>query len=154
MLVVLVVDILILDESYPSTLLVYKARRLRHETGNWSLHAKHEEWDVGVRELATKYLVRPLQIIITPICFCMGMYAAFVYGILYLLVCLSTSHEHTNQHQTDKCFANRQVLRRISDRVRARTGLEPIRGVLTFHCDPHRMHHWGSSKCIQHKILY
>lgn len=84
MLAVLTLDILILDESYPNTLLVYKARRLRHETGNWALHAKHEEWDVSVRELATKYLVRPFQIIITPICLCMGMYAAFVYGIVYL----------------------------------------------------------------------
>lgn len=84
MLAVLTLDILILDESYPNTLLVYKARRLRHETGNWALHAKHEEWDVSVRELAKKYLVRPFQIIITPICLCMGMYAAFVYGILYL----------------------------------------------------------------------
>ena len=27
--------------------LVAKARRLRHETGNWALHAKFEEWDVG-----------------------------------------------------------------------------------------------------------
>ena len=84
MLVVLAIDILILDESYPSTLLVFKARQLRHEMGNWALHAKHEEWDVSVNELAHKYLIRPFQIILTPICFCMGMYAAFVYGILYL----------------------------------------------------------------------
>jgi len=34
MLVVLAIDILILDESYPSTLLVFKARQLRHEMGN------------------------------------------------------------------------------------------------------------------------
>ena len=123
MLVVLVVDIAILDESYPSTLLVYKARRLRHETGNWALHAKHEEWDASVRELAHKYLVRPFQIIITPICFCMGMYAAFVYGILYLsvpsplLTTTPTSIKQTN------CMANRldvsQLFRSSSSRSAA-----------------------------------
>lgn len=86
MLVVLFIDILILDESYASTLLVFKARQLRHETGNWALHAKHEEWEVSIDELARKYLIRPFQIVLTPICFCMGMYAAFVYGILYLYV--------------------------------------------------------------------
>lgn len=84
MLVILVADILIIDESYASTLLVFKARQLRHETGNWALHAKHEEWNISVGELARKYLVRLFQIVVTPICFCMGIYAAFVYGILYL----------------------------------------------------------------------
>ena len=38
-------DVLILDESYPSRLLVYKARRLRIKTGNWALHAEFEEWE-------------------------------------------------------------------------------------------------------------
>ena len=41
---ILVVALLYVEESYEPTLLVYKARRLRHETGNWALHAKHEEW--------------------------------------------------------------------------------------------------------------
>ena len=36
----LALDLFILDESYGPTLLVYKARRLRHEQGNWALHAK------------------------------------------------------------------------------------------------------------------
>lgn len=48
MLFFLSLDILILDESYPPVLLVYKARRLRHESGNWALHARHEEWDVSI----------------------------------------------------------------------------------------------------------
>lgn len=53
-LFVLVLDIIFLDESYPPRLLVYKARRLRHQSGNWALHAKFEEWDVSVQELARK----------------------------------------------------------------------------------------------------
>jgi hypothetical protein len=50
----LLLDVLILDETYPPVLLVVKARRLRHETGNWALHARHEEWDVSLKELANK----------------------------------------------------------------------------------------------------
>ncbi|KAI9832244.1 MAG: hypothetical protein M1819_004422 [Sarea resinae] len=84
MFFILILDVLILDESYPPVLLVYKARRLRHESGNWALHARHEEWDVSLRELATKYLVRPFQMLLTPICFLVALYASFVYGIVYL----------------------------------------------------------------------
>ena len=53
-LAILVLDILVLDETYPPRLLVYKARRLRHQSGNWALHAKFEEWDVSIQELANK----------------------------------------------------------------------------------------------------
>ena len=80
---ILVLDILILDESYPPSLLVTKAQRLRHESGNWALHAKHEEWDASLGEMANKYLVRPFQLLSTPICFLVALYASFVYGILY-----------------------------------------------------------------------
>lgn len=80
---ILLLDIIFIDESYPPMLLVYKARRLRHETANWALHARHEEWDVTIRELARKYLVRPFQLLVTPICFLIALYASFVYGILY-----------------------------------------------------------------------
>nr|POF04883.1 efflux pump bik6 [Quercus suber] len=80
---ILTLDVCILDESYPASLLVAKARRLRHESGNWALHAKHEEWDVSLSELGKKYLVRPFQLLATPICFLVALYASFVYGILY-----------------------------------------------------------------------
>ncbi|KJR88148.1 uncharacterized protein SPSK_07281 [Sporothrix schenckii 1099-18] len=81
---VLVVAIVLIDESYGPVLLVYKARRLRHETGNWALHARFEEWDVSIRELASKFLVRPIQLLLTPICFLVALYASFCYGILYM----------------------------------------------------------------------
>ena len=79
----LILDVLILDETYAPRLLVYKARRLRLESGNWALHAKFEEWDVTLKELAIKFGIRPLQMLLTPICFCVSIYAAFVYGLLY-----------------------------------------------------------------------
>ncbi|MCJ1393634.1 hypothetical protein MMC18_006509 [Xylographa bjoerkii] len=83
MLFIWVLDILILDESYAPVLLVYKARRLRIQTGNWALHAEHEEWDVSVKEMIEKFGVRPFQMLMTPICFLIALYASFVYGILY-----------------------------------------------------------------------
>lgn len=79
----LTLDILFCDETYPASLLVIKARRLRHETGNWALHAKHEEWDVSLIELTRKYLIRPFQLLATPICALMVAYASFVYGLFY-----------------------------------------------------------------------
>lgn len=72
-LVMVALDILLVDESYPASLLVKKASRLRHESGNWALHAKHEEWDISLSELGHKYLVRPFQLLTTPICFLMAL---------------------------------------------------------------------------------
>ena len=79
-----VLDMIFIDESYPPRLLVYKARRLRHQSGNWALHAKFEEWDVTIRELARKFLVRPFQLVATPICGVVCLYNSFCYGILYM----------------------------------------------------------------------
>lgn len=83
MMSILLVDILFLDESYPPVLLVYKARRLRITTANWALHAEFEEWDVSFKEMAIKFGVRPFQMLATPICFYVALYASFVYGIIY-----------------------------------------------------------------------
>lgn len=83
MLAVMVIDAIVLDESYPPVLLTAKARRLRFSSGNWALHAKVEEWDVSFKELANKYLLRPFQLLMTPICFLVALYASFCYGILY-----------------------------------------------------------------------
>jgi DHA1 family multidrug resistance protein-like MFS transporter len=81
---ILLIDIIFIDECYPPKLLIYKARRLRHETGNWALHTKFEEWDVSIKELSKKFLVRPIQLLLTPICFLIALYASFCYGILYM----------------------------------------------------------------------
>ncbi|KAI1337457.1 polyamine transporter 1 [Xylariaceae sp. FL0016] len=81
---VLLMAVIFIDETYAPVLLVAKARRLRHESGNWALHAKFEEWDVSVSELAHKFLLRPVQLLSTPICFLVAIYASFCYGILYM----------------------------------------------------------------------
>lgn len=74
---------LVIDESYAPVLLLRKARQLRYETGNWALHAKHEEWNVSLYEMSRKYLVRPFQLLVNPVCFLMCFYASFVYGLIY-----------------------------------------------------------------------
>ncbi|KZM26874.1 transmembrane transport [Ascochyta rabiei] len=81
---ILIVDVIFVDECYPPKLLVYKARRLRHTTGNWALHAQFEEWDVSFVQLCRKFLVRPVQLLMTPICFLIAIYASFCYGVLYM----------------------------------------------------------------------
>ncbi|KNG46409.1 msf membrane transporter [Stemphylium lycopersici] len=83
---ILFIDVIFIDECYPPKLLVYKARRLRHETGNWALHTKFEEWDVSIKELSKKFLLRPIQLLMTPICFLLATYASFCYGILYMML--------------------------------------------------------------------
>lgn len=82
--IVVLLAIIFVDESYAPRLLLYKARRLRLETGNWALHAHFEEWDVSISGLAHKFLVRPIKILTTPICFLVALYASFVYGIFYM----------------------------------------------------------------------
>jgi hypothetical protein len=56
-------------ETYTPVLLSRKAAELRHATRNWGLHSKHEEWNVSIRELARKYLIRPFLLMINPTCF-------------------------------------------------------------------------------------
>ncbi|KAL2678660.1 hypothetical protein Neosp_009411 [[Neocosmospora] mangrovei] len=84
MAVMAVLDFSFIEESYPPILLVRKARRLRLETRNWSYHAQHEERDATFREMVTKFVIRPIQLLMTPICFFSALHASFVYGIVYL----------------------------------------------------------------------
>lgn len=83
-MVILLIGTIVLNETYPDALLVAKARKLRQDTGNWALHARHEERSFRIREMANKFLLRPFRLFTTPICFLMVLYASFVYGILYL----------------------------------------------------------------------
>jgi hypothetical protein len=83
---------------------------------NWALHAKHEEWDVNLHELAHKYLFRPSQLVATPICFCMALYASFVYGILYQYVpsTLDTLCHHHTSPRNIHAYTTSQLFCRFS----------------------------------------
>ncbi|KAJ0419672.1 major facilitator superfamily domain-containing protein [Aspergillus carlsbadensis] len=76
-----------LKETYAPVLLVSKAARIRRETGNWAIHAKHEELEVDLQEIVTKYFTRPLRMLVTePILLLITMYMSFIYGIVYGLL--------------------------------------------------------------------
>lgn len=84
-LTILVADIFFLDETYAPTLLSRKAQHMRAAQGQWAVHAKHEEMQLDMKELATKYLLRPMTLIFCePICFLMCLYASFVFGMIYM----------------------------------------------------------------------
>ncbi|KKK17100.1 hypothetical protein AOCH_003662 [Aspergillus ochraceoroseus] len=79
--------LLFLDESYVPVLLASKASRLRRETGDWSLHARHEELNVSFDEIFQNYLATPLKMLtLDPIILCMCIFGSFVYGLLYLFL--------------------------------------------------------------------
>ena len=91
----LILQIILLPESYAPVILSRKAAFLRHQTRNWAIHAKRDEFPVDVRELATKHITRPLRFLFTePIVTLVAIYMAFIYGLLYLLL---TAYAHVFQ---------------------------------------------------------
>ena len=73
------------EETYGPVILVSKASELRRLTRNWGIHAKQEEVEVDLKELAVKNITRPLRILFTePIVLLITVYMSFIYGLLYL----------------------------------------------------------------------
>ncbi|KAH2161530.1 hypothetical protein KXW33_003062 [Aspergillus fumigatus] len=84
---VLLLLVVFLEETYQPVILARKADRLRRETGNWALHAKHDELRLDPRSILTEYLSLPLKmLVLDPIVTCMCVFASFVYGLLYLFL--------------------------------------------------------------------
>jgi len=76
-----------LEETYPPVILINKAEELRRRTKNWGIHAKQEEIEIDLRELAEKNFSRPLRMLFTePIVLLISLYMAFIYGLLYLFL--------------------------------------------------------------------
>lgn len=80
----LCLNIFLLDESYSPVILACKVRHIRAVSKNWAIHAKQEEIEVDIQELAKKNLSRPLRLLFTePIVLLLSIYTAFIYGLLY-----------------------------------------------------------------------
>lgn len=78
---------LFLDESHSAIILIKKAEILRRRTGNWGIHAPHEETSLSIKEIVEKNISRPLVMLFTePILFLITLYNAFIYGLLYLFL--------------------------------------------------------------------
>ena len=76
-----------LKETDHSTILIEKAAIIRHETGNWGIHARREKLELDFVETAHKYFARPLTMLITePIVLAVSLYMSFIYGIVYALL--------------------------------------------------------------------
>ncbi|KAF4549583.1 MFS-type transporter-like protein 37 [Elsinoe fawcettii] len=79
--------LVLMEETYPPSILVNKASELRRRTKNWGIHAKQEEIEVDLRELLEKNLSRPMRMLFTePIVLLISIYMAFIYGLLYLML--------------------------------------------------------------------
>ncbi|PYH89612.1 MFS general substrate transporter [Aspergillus ellipticus CBS 707.79] len=74
-------------ETYAPIILVQKAAILRRQTRNWGIHARQDELEIDFKELVTKNLARPFQILFTePIAFLLTLYMSFIYGLAYALL--------------------------------------------------------------------
>lgn len=75
------------EETHHPTILVNKAKMMRKKTGNWGIHAAHEEVELSIKDVCQKTITRPIYMLFTePIIFLITVYNSFVYGILYLLL--------------------------------------------------------------------
>lgn len=85
--VAFLLDLVLLEETYPPVILISKAADLRRRTKNWGIHAKQEEIEVDFVELVQKNFSRPLRLLFTePIILLLSIYMSFIYGILYLFL--------------------------------------------------------------------
>ncbi|KAF2015544.1 MFS general substrate transporter [Aaosphaeria arxii CBS 175.79] len=79
------VAFIFVPETFGPVLLSRRAQRIRFETRNWAIHAKADEQQVDLKNIAEKYLLRPFVMLIRePILDLVTLYMALIYGILYL----------------------------------------------------------------------
>ncbi|KAL8772971.1 MAG: hypothetical protein Q9209_001991 [Squamulea sp. 1 TL-2023] len=76
-----------LRETYPAKILHKKADKLRQETGNKALHTKYEHPERSLVNNLENAMVRPFRLLGTqPIVQALALYAAYLYGLMYLLL--------------------------------------------------------------------
>ncbi|KAJ5698846.1 MFS multidrug transporter [Penicillium macrosclerotiorum] len=79
------IGLILIPETFEGTLLTKRAWRRRFETKNWALHAKAEERKVDIKDIATRFLIRPFIMLgQEPILLLITLYMGFIYGFLYL----------------------------------------------------------------------
>jgi DHA1 family multidrug resistance protein-like MFS transporter len=82
----LILDLLLLEETYTKTILQKRAANIRKETGNFAIHHVSEEV-ITFKDLVEKHLLLPLKLLFRePIVLLITIYTAFIYGILYLFL--------------------------------------------------------------------
>ena len=80
------IGVIVVPETSAPRILQTRAKRLRHETQNWALHAKADENQITFDTIRHIYLMRPWTMIAQePILACLTAYMSYLYGTLYLL---------------------------------------------------------------------
>ena len=83
----LILLVFLVPETSHAIVLARKAEELRRRTGNWGIHAAHEEASLSVKDIVEKNIARPIVMLFTePILFLITLYNAFIYGLLYILL--------------------------------------------------------------------
>ena len=86
-IVVQIVGLFLLQETYAPKLLHKKALRLRKETGNENLVSEFDDPNMTFYRKLSTALVRPFRLLFTqPIIQVLALYMAFLYGLAYLVV--------------------------------------------------------------------
>ncbi|WPH03095.1 putative mfs multidrug protein [Acrodontium crateriforme] len=80
-----IIAVFIIPETFAPVILQQRAKRIRFETKNWAIHAKHDEKEIDLKEILTKYLTKPFVMMAQePILLLMTLYMALIYGLIYL----------------------------------------------------------------------
>jgi len=84
---VFVATVFFFEETHHPTILVSKAKQMRKDTGNWGIHAAHENVELSIRDIVQNTITRPIVMLATePVLLVVTIYNSFVYGILYLML--------------------------------------------------------------------
>jgi MFS family permease len=85
--VVAALGLVLYQETFSPVLLKEKAKKLRKETGNSNLHTVFELTEQSFWKRLFTAVSRPLTLLLThPIIMGLGLYMAFVYGFMYLMI--------------------------------------------------------------------
>lgn len=81
-----VVYMIFVDETYGPVLAKKKAALMRFTTGVWGLHADLDLYTLSFEEFIKIHCMRPVLMFATPIIFVLVLYCSFVYGLLFLSI--------------------------------------------------------------------
>ncbi|KAK4693464.1 hypothetical protein P7C71_g3938, partial [Lecanoromycetidae sp. Uapishka_2] len=99
--VIQIFGLLFLKETYPPKLLHVKAEKLRKETGNTALHTEFEHPERSLANTMKRSLTRPFKLLGTqPIVQALAAYAAYLYGLMYLLLSTFPGLWSNQYHET------------------------------------------------------
>lgn len=83
--------LLFFRETYKFTILQWKAKRLRHETGNMALRSRYDDDGKSPRQIFQNAIFRPAKILIfSPVVLILSLYSAVISGYLYLVLTTMT----------------------------------------------------------------